>query len=203
MNMRGSEDNVGAVIGPPCTVNAHAASIGKCPNMVQPSPPENSTSGTIHTWPDAFVVDWTMTFDFNMNNTPPWGPTNPGGSDVNITRGHTFYHVHGPDDTEEGAFITSMRETYEDFCIPVFGPFSSNNFGCSFINHLAGSDNGTSYVLFEAEHLPSCCIIGRPFHPPPQNFAHGEKCDYILITLTDINRCLVLYHADLAQHSPW
>ncbi len=163
------------VIGPPCTVGAHAASTGKCPNMPQPEPPSNSTAGKIHTWPNAFVVDWTMTFDQNMENTPPWGTSNPGGSGVNITHGRTFYEV-----TNRGrsSLVVSMRETYRDFCIPVFGPLSSNNFGCSFINRMAGQSNGTSYVLFDSPDLPECCVIGRPFHPPSPDFAHAMPMHY-------------------------
>lgn len=122
-------------------------------------------------WPNAFIVDWTMTFDADMNHTPPWGEGNPPGSHVNVTTGKTFYQVHN-------GKVRSMRETYDDYCIPVFGPLSSNDFGCSFINANAGSDNGTSYVLFQSPSLPSCCIIGRPFHPPPPDFAYRMPLHY-------------------------
>lgn len=157
-------------IGPPCTVGAHGRARGRCPSVQQPPPPDGSTAGELHTWPDVFVVEWTMAFDPNMSHAPPWGEAAPPGV-VNITTGKTFYHVI---DSE----VRSMRETYDDFCIPVFGPLSSNRGGCSFVNAAAGPDNGTSYVLFDTPGLPPCCIIGRPFHPPPPDFAHAMPLHY-------------------------
>lgn len=69
-----------------------------------------------------------------------------------------------------------MKEEYDEYCIPVFGnPLTQmgreNAYSCDFLN--VGETN-TSYVLLHddrPEHAPECCIIGRPFHAPPPDFA--------------------------------
>eukprot|EP01098_Paradermamoeba_levis_P014711 TRINITY_DN714_c0_g1_i1.p1 TRINITY_DN714_c0_g1~~TRINITY_DN714_c0_g1_i1.p1 ORF type:complete len:288 (-),score=60.02 TRINITY_DN714_c0_g1_i1:75-938(-) len=158
-------------IGPACTVDAHNTPVGACPNMAQPSPPPNSTAGRLHSWPNSFMVDWTMAFIPDMSFVPPYSyglPKTP----MNITGGRTFYQVHSPT-------MTSMRETYYDYCIPVFA-LSTNKGGCSFINYMADSSvgNGTAYVLFENPQLPACCVIGTQFHPPPPDFAKSMPLHY-------------------------
>merc|ERR1712228_269133 len=48
-----------------------------------------------------------------------------------------------------------------------------NDFSCDFINIL-----NTSYVIMHSSRpqgVPRCCIIGRPFHPPPRNFHARPK----------------------------
>ena len=54
-------------IGPMCTVGAHNAKRGACPNMPQPDPPANSTRAQTHVWPEAFIVDWDMYFIPNIS----------------------------------------------------------------------------------------------------------------------------------------
>ena len=117
-------------------------------------------------------MDWDMYFIPNISFAPPY-PLLPA-TPMNVTRGKTYYHVVNSE-------VRSMRETYDSYCIPVFGPFTSNNFGCSFINANAAATNGTSYVLFDESRpasVPECCVIGKPFHPPPQNFTHGMPLQY-------------------------
>jgi hypothetical protein len=159
-------------IGPDCTVGAHNTPIGPCPDMKQPLPPPNSTAASLHVWPSSYVVDWTMAFIPDMSFTPPF-PYGLPNTPMNITFGTTYYEVHTPT-------MRSMRETYEDFCIPVFSSLSTNRGGCSFINYMADetAKNGTSYVVFEDPSLPRCCIIGTQFHPPPPTFAQGMPLHY-------------------------
>jgi hypothetical protein len=68
-----------------------------------------------------------------------------------------------------------LLKVYDEYCIPVFGnPLSPmgahNKYSCDFLN--VGATN-TSYVVLHEDKprgAPDCCIIGRPFHPPPQQF---------------------------------
>lgn len=88
-----------------------------------------------------------------------------------------------------------MKEVYDEYCIPVFGaPLTSmghsNKYSCDFLNVSSASfvhpqvyhfrclvqvgATNTSYVVLHADrppHTPECCIIGQPFHGPPQDFA--------------------------------
>jgi len=137
--------------------------------MPQPPPPANSTPGLIHSWPNDFIVQWTMSFIPDMSFVPPY--SQPPKTPQNVTKGTTFYHVIDGD-------IRNMREDYMSFCIPVFAAFNSNDFNCSFINR---GDSNTSFVLFgptRPKGAPECCIIGRPFHPPPPNFAAAMPLHY-------------------------
>eukprot|EP00052_Salpingoeca_macrocollata_P034191 m.10791 g.10791 ORF g.10791 m.10791 type:complete len:285 (-) comp6093_c0_seq1:216-1070(-) len=160
------------MIGPTCTVGAHSGpwpDAGPCPTMVQPAPPAGSQPPTkTHLWPDAFMVDWEFSFVPDNTDAPPYNPlpTSP----YNITKGRTFYHA-----LDDEAGLRNMRETYDSFCIPVFGDPSSpmgarNDYSCDFIND---ATTKTSFVVTHADRpagVPECCIIGRPFHPPPRNF---------------------------------
>jgi len=72
----------------------------------------------------------------------------------------------------------SMRESYDTFCIPVFGnpqvPMGNrNNYSCDFVNHWKEK---TAFVVLHDDRppdAPKCCIIGRPFHAPPVDFAEN------------------------------
>eukprot|EP00164_Ancoracysta_twista_P006609 GFYU01009233.1.p1 GENE.GFYU01009233.1~~GFYU01009233.1.p1 ORF type:complete len:341 (-),score=75.81 GFYU01009233.1:47-1069(-) len=166
------------VIGPACTVNAHNSfQSQKCPTMVQPPPPQGSTPlphGLLRTFPNNFVMQWTMMFVYDDADVPPYSPV-PKTS-FNVTTGRTFYHV-----IDENT--RNMREQYDKYCIPVFGDPSSpmgsrNDFSCDFIN--VGVTN-TSYVVTHSdrpEGVPECCIIGKPFHPPPPDFAKNMPLQY-------------------------
>lgn len=155
-------------IGPSCTVGAHNSWGSPCPNMQQPPPPVPTPPHQDHVWADDFIVDWKMYFIPDEADAPPYDPL--PASPYNVTNGTTFYHVV---DAAKGVY--NMRETYESFCIPVFGdPNSSmgrvNNYSCDFLNVGATS---TAYVLLHADRppgAPECCIIGQPFHPPPPDF---------------------------------
>lgn len=163
----------GAIIGPPCTLGAHNSPpvklAGKCPNMKQPKPPASPFRHARHEWPTEFIVDWNMYFVMDNDDAPPYfpSPTSP----YNVTSGTTYYS-HDP-----VTGLASMRETYNEYCIPVFGdptvPMGArNDFACSFIND---ARTNTSFVVMSADRpagVPECCIIGRPFHPPPPTFSH-------------------------------
>jgi hypothetical protein len=156
-------------IGPACTVGAHNwhPESGPCPNTPQPAAPGPS-SGLTHLWPSAFTVQWEFYFVPDDADAPPYTPlpTTP----YNVTTGRTFYY------NNEATGERNMKEVYDQFCIPVFGnPLSpmgrENQYSCDFLN--VGSTN-TSYVVLHEDrppHTPECCIIGKPFHAPPQDFA--------------------------------
>jgi len=156
-------------IGPACTVGAHNwhPESGPCPNMDQPPAPGPSTNNT-HIWPNQFIVDWKFFFVPDDSDVPPYTPypTTP----YNVTNGRTYYQ-HNPATGE-----TNMKEVYDEYCIPVFGdPTSSmgngNKYSCDFLN--IGATN-ISYVVLHKDRPADaleCCIIGKPFHPPPPDFS--------------------------------
>ncbi|KAL6048270.1 AMOP domain-containing protein [Balamuthia mandrillaris] len=159
-------------IGPDCTVGAHTVAQGPCPNMPQPPPPSGSVGDYhFHHWPSAFQVSWEFFFVPDDKDVPPYLPLPKTA--YNRTTGRTFYQVF-----DESLGLRNMRESYDKYCIPVFGdPTSSmgsrNDFSCDFIN--VGVSKTAFVVLHEDRPAgaPECCIIGRPFHPPPQDFARG------------------------------
>lgn len=162
--------------------------------MAQPSPPPSNgipPHPTDHVWPNTvtlcfnrhfahlaacqcvcvvlsqYMVDWKFYFVPDVNDVPPYTPE--PSSPFNVTTGRTYYFHNAT------SGLTNMRESYDSFCIPVFGDPSSpmgseNNYACEFLN--VASTN-TSYVLTFADRpagVPSCCIIGKPFHAPPPDF---------------------------------
>ena len=153
-------------IGPDCTVNAHGQATGQCPNMKQPDAPGPAPTQA-HEWPEQFIVDWKFYFLMDEADKPPYASGAPS-SPHNVTKGTTWYQVVNSE-------VRNMRESYESYCIPVFGDPTApmgvrNDYSCDFIN--VGATN-TSYVVTHEdrpEGVPECCIIGRPFHPPPQDF---------------------------------
>jgi hypothetical protein len=160
--------DLGPPIGPSCTVGAHNSWGSPCPNMKQPPPPVPTPPLQDHVWASSFIVDWNMYFVPDEADAPPYNPLPKTA--FNVTRGTTYYHV-----VDEATGLRNMKETYETFCIPVFGDpnatmGSTNNYSCDFLN--VGSTN-TSYVVLHDDRppgAPECCIIGRPFHPPPPDF---------------------------------
>jgi hypothetical protein len=156
-------------VGPSCTVKAHNFFPNEpCPNMPQPPPPKN-TSTTQHTWPSAFVVQWYFTFSIDDDDAPPYYPFPK--TPFNFTTGRSYYHEIDADNE-----IRNMRESYDNYCIPVFGDPTNNmgvrnDYSCDFIN--VGTTN-TAYVILHEDRpvgAPECCIIGKPFHAPPRNFS--------------------------------
>ena len=157
------------MIGPTCTVGAHNnfTQFGPCPNEIQPTSQPNYTA-PVNIYPDYFVMDWTMLFVPDYNDTPPYKNNTPN-TPYNITYGTTYYDI-----TYEGG---AMRESYYQRCIPVF-PYGSlsgwNDFSCDFITI---NSNHTAYLILnetdKPKDAPDCCIIGQPFHVPPKTFANG------------------------------
>jgi len=173
-----SQAPVGPDVGPLCTVRAHGwwPDSGDCPNMVQPNPP-NGTLPITHPywWPLNFIVDWEMYFVPDGDDTPPYeyGPK----TDFNKTTGRTWYKTYA------GGGI-SMRESYDKYCIPVFGdptnPMGNrNDYSCDFINSYK---TNTAYVVLHddrPEGTPTCCIIGYPFHAPPPDFSRNMPLKWL------------------------
>jgi hypothetical protein len=159
-------------VGPPCTVGAHNwhPEVGDCPNMEQPEPPApvDQRNVKLHRWTDEFSVDWKMYFVPDPDDEPPY-VTAPKTTHT-VTTGRTYYK-HDP-----VTGLASMKEEYDTHCIPIFpdpttGMGSRNDYSCDFLN-VGHTD--TAYVVLhddKPEDAPSCCVIGRPFHPPPPNFA--------------------------------
>lgn len=156
-------------IGPSCTVGAHNwhPDAGPCPTMEQPPAP-GPYSGNKHVWPNQFIVDWDFYFVPDDSDTPPYLPTPK--TPYNHTTGRTYYY-NNPETGER-----NMKEVYDTYCIPVFGDPSAgmgyqNKYSCDFLN--VGVTNISYVVLHEdkPEDAPECCIIGKPFHPPPPDFS--------------------------------
>lgn len=137
--------------------------------MEQPAAPGPSLNKT-HVWPSQFVVQWNFYFVPDESDAPPYTPLPKTAH--NTTTGRSYYF------NDEATGVRNMKEEYDEYCIPVFGnPFSSmghgNKYSCDFLN--VGATN-TSYVILHQDkprNAPDCCIIGRPFHAPPQDFAQS------------------------------
>ncbi len=138
-----------------------------------------------------FIVSWKFYFVADNNDVPPYTPDPK--SAFNVTLGTTFYSH----DAVTG--LTNMRESYYEYCIPVFGDPNSpmgaqNHYSCEFLN--VGTTN-TSYVLTFADRpagVPECCIIGQPFHAPPPHFSANMPVKYSEIvdgTVVDWNAVYV------------
>jgi len=165
------KEGAGPQIGPSCTVGAHGSwpDAGPCPNTPQPPPPNGTHPPTeIYEYPPNFEMDWQMYFVPNVNDVPPYASGKPSTA-YNVTNGKTYYR------TDPITGEVNMIESYETFCIPVFGDPNSgmgteNKYSCDFVN---SATTQTAYVVLHEdrpEGSPECCIIGYPFHPPPQNF---------------------------------
>lgn len=137
------------------------------------------------------MVDWKFYFVPDNNDAPPYtpDPTTP----FNVTTGRTFYAHNAT------TGLTNMRESYDEYCIPVFGDPSSpmgagNKYACEFLNV---ATTNTSYVLTFADRpagVPECCIIGKPFHAPPPDFRAKMPLQwsaYVNGTLVDWNAVYV------------
>lgn len=188
----GLGDDDASHIGPSCTVGAHGLwpQDGPCPNMAQPSPPPSPgipAHDINHTWPEQFSVQWKFYFVPDDSDTPPYTPDPK--TPFNVTTGSTFYYHNAT------LGLSNMREVYEQYCIPVFGDPSSpmgaaNNYSCEFLN--VGATN-TSFVVLHDDRpagLPECCIIGKPFHPPPPTFAAAlpvKWSEVVMGTVVDWN----------------
>jgi hypothetical protein len=154
-------------IGPACTVGAHNwhPESGPCPNMDQPPAPGPYSNKT-HVWPNQFIVDWKFFFVPDDSDAPPYTPYPKTA--YNVTTGKTYYEYN------PATGQTNMKEVYDEYCIPVFGdPTSSmgneNKYSCDFLNV-----GNISYVVLHKDRpadAPECCIIGKPFHAPPPDFA--------------------------------
>lgn len=118
-------------------------------------------------WPSQFVMKWNMYAadycDPTTNQTcmvPPYYPVPPG--DYNVTRGVTYSNSN----FRGGA----QREQYLDFCIYIW-PMGTPDWPCDFINIV---EEGQGFLINhgpkKAEWMPDCCIMAKPFHPPPRNF---------------------------------
>jgi len=115
-----------------------------------------------------FTVEWKFYFVPDDSDVPPYTPypTTP----YNVTNGRSYYY------NNEETGVRNMKEVYDTYCIPVFGSYLSpmgreNKYSCDFLN--VGATN-ISYVVLHEDRpplTPECCIIGQPFHAPPQDFA--------------------------------
>jgi len=167
-------------IGPTCTVGAHGwwPDAGPCPNMIQPPPPNGTLPSTYpYRFPPNFIMDWQMYFVPDIKDVPPY-PDGKPTSPYNVSNGKTYYR------TDATSGEVSMIESYESYCIPVFGdPNSSmgsqNHYSCDFINSALTQ---TAYVVLHEDRpqgSPKCCIIGTPFHPPPPDFTEKMPVKWI------------------------
>lgn len=82
--------------------------------MPQPAPPGPAPVHASYRWPNDFVVDWKMYFVPDPSDTPPYYPLPKTA--YNVTRGRTWYHI-----VDAAKDVRNMRESYYDYCIPVFG----------------------------------------------------------------------------------
>jgi len=119
-----------------------------------------------HTWAPAFTLDWTFYFVSDFDELPPY-PTSQPPSYSHFTKGRTWYAA------EFDALPGAMREQYLNNCIAIFpfGPLHTNtSYSCDFV--ILNGDQTAYLVLHEDRPAgaPECCLIGRPFHAPSQNF---------------------------------
>jgi len=160
--------------------------------MEQPPAPA-PYSGNVHTWPSQFVVDWKFYFVPDDSDAPPYTPLPK--TDYNVTTGKSYYY------NNEATGVRNMKEVYDQYCIPVFGnPASSmgrqNKYSCDFLN--VGSTNISYVVLHEdrPRNAPECCIIGQPFHAPPQDFSTSMPIKYTETVGSDVIDWNAIYDKD-------
>jgi hypothetical protein len=102
--------------------------------------------------PNAFYGDF-IEFTAPMTRSPPYYNGIPQAP-FKASRGRMYYDWN----------IQAMMEVRLDYCVNIFN--FSNDFPCTFLNV-----NATSYLISSGTpNLPSCCVFGQPWYPPPPNF---------------------------------
>jgi len=92
-------------------------------------------------WPDQFVMNWTLYYAPQITNQPPYSNNGIPNPPYCAGRGSTFYDWS----------TSSMLEVYDDFCVPIFP--NGSNWRCHFLN----TQNIAYLITFE----------DRPPNQPP------------------------------------